>query len=163
MLPRDLKYKLHLHIGKLGDVSLKHRSSVLLLSVLMFLVDPTMQVTLGKASVAGLGISVDPPQTIHIGIFLLILLLYRLVAFWVSVLLESGTDESRATRKALLDFDPAWEAEKYRHRPGDMEQLIKNESGAIVYKWSVRQILWEFVLPNVLALTALVKYVAGYV
>jgi len=126
----------------------------------MLLVDPSVKVTFGKASLAGLGISVDPPQTIYIGAFLLVLLVYRLIAFWASVLLESGTDSSRATRKALLEFDPSYEAEE--HRPHDMEQLIKSESGEIIYKWSVRQILWEFLLPNLLAMFALVIYLVGY-
>ncbi len=157
----NYKYKLHLHIGKLGEASLKHRSVILLLSILMLLVDPNVKVIFGKASVAGLGISVEPPQTIYVGFFLLALLIYRLVAFWASVLLESGTDSSRATRKALLEFDPAWEAEE--HRPHDMEQHIKNESGEIIYKWSVRQVLWEFVFPNVLALAALTVYLIVYI
>ncbi len=161
-MPLDnFKYKLHLHIGKLGDASLKHRSAILFLSVLMLLIDPNVKVTFGKASLAGLGISVDPPQTIYVGVFLLVLLVYRLVAFWASVLLESGTDSSRATRKAILEFDPAWEAEE--HRPHDMDQLIKNESGGIVYKWGVRQILWEFVFPNILALCTLTVYSIGYI
>jgi len=157
----NLKYKLHLHIGKLGDVSLKHRSVILFLSVLMLLIDPNVKVTFGKASVAGLGISVDPPQTIYIGFFLLALLVYRLIAFWASVLLENGTDSNRARRKAALQFDPAWEAEQ--DNPHDLDQIIKNESGSIVYKWSVRQILWEFVLPNVLALATLIVYLTGYI
>lgn len=156
-----LKYKLHLHIGKLSDYSLKHRSAILVLSVLMLLIDPNVKVTFDKASVAGLGISVDPAQTIYIGVFLLALLIYRLIAFWASVLLESGTDLNRATRKALIEFDPAWEAEE--RKPHDMDQLIKSESGEIVYKWSIRQILWEFLLPNALALVALAVYTTSYI
>ena len=99
------------------------------------------------------------PQTIHVGIFLLILITYRLIAFWVSVLLESGTDSSRAARKALLDFDPASEAEDPRSY--NQEQIIESESGEIIYKWSVRQILWEIVFPNVFASIALVVYFIG--
>ena len=154
-------YKLHLHIGKLGEHSLKHRSAILLLSVLLLFIHPNVEITFGSASLAGLGISVNPPQKLSIGLFLLILLLYRLIAFWASVLLESGTDQNRAKRKALLEFDPAWEAEE--HRPSDMEQLIRRESNKKICKWSVRQIIWEFVIPNLLAFVALAVYIVKYV
>jgi hypothetical protein len=154
------RYKLHLNIGKLGEVSLKHRSVILFLSVLMLLVDPDLKITFGNASVAGLGISVDPPQAIFLGVFLLALLIYKLIVFWISVFIEHGTDPKRAGRKALLKFDPSYEAEEENHH--DMGQIIRNEKGEIIYKWSVRQILWEFIFPNVLAFGGIVTYAIKY-
>ena len=154
------KHKLHLHIGKLGEASLKHRSSILLLSVLIIFVEPNLKIIFGKASVAGLGISVDPPQTIHLGLFLLLLLIYKLITFWLSVFIEHGTDPTRAGRKALLDFEPSSETEE--HRPHDMDKLIKRESDDIVYKWSVRQIVWEFIFPNLLAVAGIATYLIKY-
>lgn len=132
----------------------------MLVSVFMLFVDPNVKITFGSASFAGLGISVNPPQTLPLGIFLLALLIYRLIAFWASVLIESGTDASRAKRKALLAYDPGWEVDE--HRPDDMEQLIKEESGGIVYRWSVRQLIWDFLIPNLLAVIALCVYFIKY-
>ncbi|EJB8535479.1 TPA: hypothetical protein I7264_25880 [Vibrio parahaemolyticus] len=160
MTPNFIKYKLHLNIGKLNEVSMKHRSAILLISVLIYFVDPNVKITFGNASLAGLGISVEPAQTVYLGYFLLALLIYRLIAFWVSVLLESGTDRNRAIRKAQIDFEPAWEAEE--NRPHDMEQLIRQESEKITYKWNVRQILWEFVFPNIIALVAVITFFVQY-
>lgn len=157
----DYFYKLHLNIGKLSESSLKHRSAILMLSVLMLFIEPNVAIIFGSASVAGLGISVNPPQEIPVGLFLLTLLLYRLIAFWALVLTESGTDSSRAERKALLEFDPSWEAEETRTH--DLDQLIRQESGKTIYKWSIRQLVWEFVIPNLLAFIALVVYVVKYV
>lgn len=154
-------YKLHLHIGDLSDTSSKHRSAILLLSVLVMFVAPDVKLTFGTASLAGLGISVSPPQEIAIGHFLLALLTYRFIAFWVLVLLESGTDISRAERKALLAFDPAWGAEE--EQSGDKEQLIRLESRDMVYKWKVRQIVWEIIVPNVIALSALAIYITRFI
>ena len=161
MYIRHHLYKLHLNIGKLGESSLKHRGAILVLSVVILFVDPNVRITFGEASLAGLGISVEPPQSFPIGFFLFALLIYRLIAFWVSVLLESGTDSNRARRKALIDFDPGWEADE--QRPGNMDDLIRHESGNIIYKWTVRQILWEFVIPNIIAFFAIIIFTIKYV
>ena len=157
---RHLLHKLHLRIGKFSEASLKHRSGILLLSVVMIFVDPRVSITFGSASLGGLGISVSPPQEVSIGLLLLALLVYRLIAFWASVLLENGTDLSLAERRALLEFDPSWEAEE--HEPGNMEQLIRNESRGEVYKWTLWQLVWQFLVPNFLALVALTVFAAKY-
>ncbi|WP_339807326.1 hypothetical protein [uncultured Marinobacter sp.] len=102
----------------------------------------------------------SPPQEVSIGLLLLALLVYRLIAFWASVLLENGTDLSLAERRALLEFDPSWEAEE--HEPGNMEQLIRNESRGEVYKWTLWQLVWQFLVPNFLALVALTVFAAKY-
>ena len=149
-------FKLNLHIGKLGDSSLRHRSAILVLSVLLILVGPEIKITFGSASLAGLGISVSPPQELSVGLFLLAILTYRLIAFWASVLIESGTDLARAERKALLVFDSGWEAEE--HKPSDMDQLIRQESHGMVYRWTKWQLVWEILLPNLIAATALAVY-----
>lgn len=154
-------YKLNLYIGKLSDASSKHKSAILFLSVLVMFVGPDVKLTFGSASLAGLGISVSPPQELAIGHFLLALLTYRFIAFWVLVLLDGGTDISRAERKALLAFDPAWGAEE--EQPGDKEQLIRRESGDIIYKWKVRQIAWEILFPTVIALLAFVTYITKFI
>lgn len=160
MSPGHFLYRLHLHIGKLSEASLKHRSTILLLSILISLIDPSVTISFGSASLAGLGISVNPPQELSVGALLLALLIYRLIAFWVSVLLESGTDSKRVTRKALLDFEPAWEAEEYR--PGDIGQLISQESEKVIHRWSVRQLIWELVIPNLIAIIALTVFITKF-
>jgi len=148
------------HIEGLGEVSLKHRSNILMLSVLMLFIDPDVKLILGKASLAGLGITIEPTQTIPIGLFLFILLIYRLSAFWASVLLESGINEIKADGKARYEIDPAYHAEE--RKASDMDQAVRMESYDITYKWKVRQILWEFILPNLLALIGLAKYIYSF-
>lgn len=157
---KHLLHKLHLRIGIFSDVSLKHRSAILLLSVVMIFVDPRVSVTFGSASLGGLGISVSPAQEISIGLLILALLAYRLIAFWASVLFENGTDLSLAERRALLEFDPSWEVEE--HEPGNMEQLIREETRGEVYKWTMRKLIWEFIVPNLIALIALTVFAVKY-
>lgn len=157
---KNLLHKLNLRIGKFSETSLKHRSAIFLFSVVMIFVDPLVSITFGSASLGGVGISVSPPQKISIGLLLLALLVYRLIAFWASVLLENGTDLSLARRRAALEFDPAWEAEQ--HESESMEQLISHESREDVYKWTLRQLVWQFVVPNILALVALTIFAAKY-
>lgn len=152
--------RLNLHIGKLGEASTKHRSAILFLSLLVILIEPGVKLTFGSASLLGLGISVSPPQEISIAVFVLALLAYRMLAFWIVVLLESGVDMKRAERKALLEFDPAWEAEAYQ--PGNMDQLIRQESHAMVLKWTVRRIVWEVLFPNLFAIMALAIFATKY-
>ena len=108
---RFLDY-LHRHLGKLSETSLKHRRAILILSLVIFFIDPSVKVTFGKASLAGLGISITPPQEISIGLLVLGLLIYRVFAFWTSIIIESGTDLKLAKRKALLEIQPEWEAEE---------------------------------------------------
>src|SRR5690606_38989748 len=126
----------------------------------MIFVGPGVSVTFGNASFGGLGISVSPPQEISIGWLILALLVYRLIAFWASVLLENGTDLKLAERRALLEFDPSWEAEE--HQPGNMEQFIREESQGDVYIWTMRKLVWEFVIPNFVALIALTVFAVKY-
>ncbi len=154
-------YWMNLNIGKLGPTPIKHRSAIMILSVLMLFIDPGVEITFGSASLAGFGISVKPEQVIHIGYFLLALLIYRLIAFWASVLLENGTDSNRARRKALDMFDGTYSANE--PQPHDMEYVLDSESEEILYKWNFRQALWEFVVPNLLAFIALVIYLIRYI
>ncbi|BBB31184.1 hypothetical protein [Neptunomonas japonica] len=154
----DFQYWMHLHIGKLGEVSLKHRSAILLISVLMFLIDPNAEITFGDASFVGFGISVTPPQTVSIGLFLFWLLLYKLTAFWVSVLLENGTDTKRALDKALHKKDPAYLIGE--HNPEDENAIIKDDADLIVTRWARKRFLWEFALPNLIAFFIIVRYLS---
>ena len=155
----EFKKWMHLHIGKLSDTSLKHRGSILLLSTLILFIDPAVKLTFGKASLAGLGISVDPVQVIPVGLFLWVLLIYRLTAFWVSVLLESGTDPKMAAQKALSVQNYPYE----QNEPEvTMPRLLDSESKGILNKWTIRQMLWELVPPNLLALVALIVYLARW-
>ncbi|NWO06548.1 MAG: hypothetical protein HLX50_12940 [Alteromonadaceae bacterium] len=156
---RFLDY-LHLHLGKLSETSLKHRRAILLLSLLMFFIGPSVKVTFGKASLAGLGISITPPQEISIGLLVLGLLIYRVFAFWTSIIIESGTDLKLAKRKALLEIEPEWEAEEYE--PGNIEQYVRHSSNKIVYKWTKWQLIWEFLFPNIVAITAFITYVMKF-
>lgn len=157
----EIKNTLYLNIGKLSDASHKHRGAILMVAVIMLFIDPEVKVTFGSASLAGLGISVTPAQEISLGLLLFAILVYKLIAFWVSVLLESGTDSARAERKALMELDPGWDAEQ--HDPTDFSRLIRNHKQEIIYKWTVRQILWEFVFPNLVGVVALSHYLRVYI
>ena len=152
--------KIELHIGKLSEKALKHRSAILLLSVLIFVVDPKVKITFSKASAAGLGISVDPPQTFYIGFFLFFLLFYRLVAIWVVVFLERGTDEKVARRKAINEIEPWHDGEK--PDPQNNEQLIEIRSGSILREWDKKQLLWELLLPSLIAIFALITFLVKH-
>lgn len=155
------KYKLPIHIGKIGDSAHKHRTAVLFLSVLAIFIEPHVTVSFGTASLAGLGISVTPPQEIPVGILLFCLLIYRLTSFWVIVLIDSGTDFERAERKAYLELDPGCEAEE--HSPSTMEELIRREARGKVLNWTVWQLTWEFLFPNVVAAAALATFITRLV
>lgn len=148
--------KLYRNVGKLTDASLKYRGSILLLSVLVIFIDPDVKITFGSASLAGLGISISPPQEFSIGLFLVALLAYRWIAFLATALFESGTDIERTEKNVLLKFEPAWEAEE--RNPGDMDQLVRMESDRSVYKWEKYQLIWEFLLPNAIAVIAFSVY-----
>lgn len=50
------------HIGTLGEESLKHRKAIIFISVVTLLIDPTVTLSIGKTSIQGTGISVDPPR-----------------------------------------------------------------------------------------------------
>lgn len=160
-----LRYWLYRHIGELSDVSLKHRSAVILLSVLLLFLDHDVAITFGSASLAGLGISVTPPQTIPVGTFLLLLLIYRFFAFVASISIESGVNPDLAGKKARYQFDPAYDAEERSSH--DMDQIVRYDSNEITYKWRGRQILWEVIFPCFLAAMSiglfLFRLVAAYV
>lgn len=141
------------YLGKLGEVPLKHRSHILVLSVIVMLVDPNIKITFGSASLAGLGISVEPKQTFDVGFTLSCLLLYRLIAFWASTLLASGTSYELAKERAYDELDPARHAEE--PTVGDIDQEASRVSRRSVYAWNKLQLIWELVLPNMLAMVAL--------
>lgn len=157
---RDYLYRLHFHVGKLGDVSSKHRSAILLLSVLLCFIDPEVRLSFGSASLVGLGISIQPPQDFTIGTIVLVLLIYRVPAFWISVLIENGTNNSRAERIALSKFDPGSLSDQFK--PSNIDELVSQEARKNVQKWTVRQITWEVVFPNILALISLAIYSMRY-
>ncbi len=146
---------MHLHIGKLSPIALKHRGAILVLSVLTFFIEPDVIIKFGTASVVGLGVTVTPEQSINIGYLLLALLIYRLIAFWASVLLENGTDENRAAQKALVLHSMPYQQ---KEPEVTMSDVLDNESEGTLYKWKVRQVLWEFVLPNIIAFTAIIVW-----
>jgi len=147
------------YIGPLSESALKHRNHILLISVLMVLISPEVKVTFGKVNALGLGISLDPPQTIHIGILLFSLLLYRTIAFWVTALISNGKNEKNARRKAALKVDPS---ELIPPAPRDMVDVIHEKSESIIYNWKFIGFIWEFIVPNLLAMYALTSYTYHY-
>ncbi|EHU4978445.1 hypothetical protein [Vibrio vulnificus] len=144
------------YIGKLGEVSLKHRSHTLVLSVIVMLVDPNINITFGSASLAGLGISVEPKQTFDVGFILSCLLLYRLVALWASALLANGTSYEAAKERAYNELDPA----RHDDEPGvgNLVQEASKLSRKSVYTWNKFQVFWELTLPTVLAIVAFITF-----
>lgn len=145
------------YIGHLNDLSLKHRNHILIISILMMVISPEVKITFGKASVIGLGINIDPPQTIYIGLVLLVILIYRVIAFWITALITQGTNKQSAYNKAALKID------EMHILPGpatNIGDVINEEANSIKYKWELRRLTWEFIIPNLLALIALLRY--GY-
>ncbi|HSB96542.1 MAG TPA: hypothetical protein VLC91_08845 [Spongiibacteraceae bacterium] len=151
----QIKNWLDLNIGELSDDSQTHGKAVMFISVLMMFVEPTVKVTLGQASLAGLGISVSPPITIPVGILLLALLTYRYISFWITTILDNGTNHKKSERKAAYKHNPYYGDE---HPPQNMEQLVNEKAYEITFKWRIRKIIWAFFLPNIFALIALLRY-----
>lgn len=158
---QSLVHRIYINIGELSESALKHRSSILMISVIMLVIEPHATLTLGKASLAGLGISVEPPQSVPVGLFLYVLLMYRLIAFWAAVLLDSGTDDKVAREKAIHECDPGYYDDE--ENPHDMRELIRRKSSEIVYKWKLRKMLWEIFIPNILGATSLIYYSYIYI
>ena len=149
----------HRHIGELNETSLKHRSHILLLSVLLLFVSSDIVLILGKASLAGLGISVDPPQTIPVGLFLFVILVYRVIAFWTSALINNGLNIEKIEHELRLDYDPIYEAEPKPRDPGELARVM---GAAIRFKWERVKVLWEFYLPNLFAFVSIANFVFDY-
>lgn len=150
---------LYKNVGELDQASSKHRTIILFISAIMLFTDPSVSVTLGSASLAGLGISVEPPQSIPVGVLLLALLTYRLVALWASIILDSGTDKLKAQYKARIRHGSP---EDYNPEPNTIDELITEIAENTVYTWQIRKILWELAPPNIAALTCIVKYSLYY-
>lgn len=152
--------RIYLYFGDISEEAIKHRSAIMVLSVIMLVIDPHVTLTLGAASLAGLGISVEPPQAIPVGLFLYVILFYRLIAFWVAALLGAGTNKNTARERAIDACDPThYDQEKNIQ---DVGQLISFESSAIIYRWKVRRIYWDLFIPNILAMISLSIYSYGY-
>lgn len=141
-----------LTIGKLDETSLKHRSAVLVLSAMVFFVSPEAKLTFGNASLAGLGISVTPPQVLPVGWFLVALLLYRLIAFWMSILIGEKTDLGRAKWRALRCFAPEYTNDE--DEPGNPEAMAIFHAKYGVSQWSRIRALWEIAIPSVMGVLA---------
>lgn len=155
------KYWLYRNIGELDERALKNRSAILFLSFLLFFLDPGVEVVFGQASFGGLGITVNPPQTLPVGLLLFLLLAYRLAVFWVSVLISSGCNKDRARYKAQYDFDPSFEAEEPRMH--DKDYIIQSQSEEHLYIWTVRKLIWQFIFPNIVALVCIVYYLTEFI
>lgn len=148
------------NIAQLEEAALKHRSAVILLSVMLLFIEPDVKLAFGSAALAGFGVSVNPPQTISISLVLIFLLIYRFLAFWVTILLASGTDKNIATGKALYQYDPAYDMSATPM--SSMEEVIKDETETILYKWKFWKFVWEVLLPTTVALVAILVYTITY-
>lgn len=144
------------NIGVLDDASLKHCSAILFISAIMLFTDPGVSLTLGSASLAGLGISVEPPQSIPVGLLLLALLMYRLVALWAYIILGSGTDENKVRYKTQISYGTSHDN---IFEPNTIDELISQDTQNTIYKWSIRKVLWELLPPNLAALASIIKFV----
>lgn len=156
----NIKHWLDLNIGELSDESKTHGKIVMFVSVLMMFIDPSVKITVGQASLAGLGISVNPPISIPVGTLLFVLLTYRYVSFLITTILDNGTNHNTSKRKAAHRHDPTYGEE----RPSqDIDQIVSEVAYDITFKWRVRKIMWGFFMPNILALIALSRYIWNYV
>jgi hypothetical protein len=154
----EFRRLVHYNIGQLSESSLKHRGAILFLSVAIIFIDPDVSLTLGSASLAGLGISVEPPQSIPVAPFLFSLLIYRLTAFWASIVLDNRTDTKKTHERISLHYEDDYEDCEI-NTTGDM---ISHETDASTYHWGVRKILWDILPPNILALYCTFKFMQHY-
>lgn len=145
-------------ISGIGEVARKHRAAILFISACLIFFDPNVTLTLGRASVAGLGMSIDPVQVISIGLVLFAALVYRLIAFWIFILTESGVDFDKAKRRAKNEIDPDIPDESY----GDLQHVINRVASDSVYNWKFIQIIWETLLPTAIALFAIFYFCNAY-
>ena len=155
-IPNNLIFRPHLYIGKLNESSLKHRGAIIVLSALLIFIDRDVTVTLGSGSLAGLGISVSPPQHLPIGFFLVLLLVYRLITFWVTGLIDEGTNPERAEMRsidAIIGYQTV-DTLDLKNR----EHAVNALTAARLDIWSFFRTLWEFVLPSIIGVSALIAY-----
>lgn len=153
--------RVYLNLGEINEEARKHRSAILVISVIMLVVDPHVTLTLGTASLAGLGISVKPPQSIPVGLFLYAVLSYRVIAFWAATIIGAGVNDDIARDKAIDSCDPGHYAEE--RNPHDIGHLINMETNHITYRWKVRRIYWDIFVPNLMAAFSLVFYSYRYI
>ena len=156
----NFTYWLISNTTELGDITKKHKNYMMLFGIFLLVLDANVKVTLGSASFAGLGIGIAPPQTFPIGLALFILLLYRTVAFWVSILLDVGTNMEKAIHIATMEFDPGIYAEEQTF--DNTDQLIKSEANKIITKWTFLKVAWEIFVPNIVAISALLHFLIEY-
>jgi len=149
-------------INGISEVSRRHRKSVLFTSICLIVLDQSVELTLGKASLGGLGIGISPEQVIPIYKVLLLVLTYFCITFWVSISIETGLDIDRV-KKNLIKND-----KDTIYIDCDSENNVKDSSDIhvaaeeVVSKWEFRKILWEIVMPTTLAFVALIKHLFLY-
>lgn len=146
-----------LKIGDPSEKSIGIGKTVMFFSVLMLVINPSVKVTFGQASLAGLGISVTPPVTIPVGALLLLLLTYRLVSFWVNLIIDNGTDIKKARGRVYESF-----THDHERKPQDMNEVMDQEADYITFKWRFRKIVWVVFVPCFLSLAAYAKYFVLY-
>jgi len=150
-------YQIADSIGGISDVSRKHRAAILFISACVFFIESNVKITIGKASLAGLGVSIEPVQVVPIGPILIVLLAYRTIAFWIIILTEHGVNFQKAKKRAQNSLDPDTDA------PRDTVQTeISVIASLSVYRWRLVQVLWEVLLPTALALTAIIMFYHAY-
>lgn len=142
------------HAGLISEVAAKHRAAVLIWSVIATLVDHNTKVTLGSASLAGLGITVEPPQTLPVGLLVALMLVYRIIALWFTALSDTGTDSKKASYIACHKHDPD------SLTPGgpaySPSEVAAEETENIMYSWSLRRVIWELIFPTFVGFGALI-------
>ncbi|EHU0329855.1 hypothetical protein KY023_004424, partial [Vibrio vulnificus] len=149
--------KISSYLGELNEVSAKHRSNILVLSVIVFLVDPNVVISFGNASLAGLGITIVPKQDINIGYILLGLLVYRFIAFWFSILSTSGRNFSAAESRALSELQPDYLTEQ--PGTGNLDQEVARYARKSVRRWKNYSFVWDIYLPSALAVIATIFFI----
>lgn len=154
-----ISHWLYYNIGELSESSLKYKSSILLISVIIIFTSPDASLTFGSASFVGLGISVTPPQTIPIGPFLLALLAYRFISFWIEVIIDNGLDEKRTARKIEDKFTSShYESNYFDDSPDSEEEYIEQQINNKIHSWKINKIIWNIAPPNIAAIACITKY-----
>jgi len=145
-------------IDGIGENSRRARKALIFVSVCVMFVDQNVKLTLGKASLGGLGVEISPQQIIPVYDLLIVFLVYLFISFLASVLTENGTDFEKAERTSWKKVDPGFF--ENIEEPRSQNELAKVMANDAVTKWEWRKIIWEIFFPILFALSALTKF--GY-
>lgn len=144
------------HIADVSDKTEKTRKLVMFLGVVALLIDSDVAVTLGSASMGGLGVSISPPQVLPVAEIIVFILLFKIVALWVTIAIESGRDKRTARNKAFRIVEPDLMGSD--ENTDDIELAVRTQAYAITSKWTLWKLVWEVAMPSLIGLAGVATF-----